>query len=242
MLCGLTLVHLIFSASAKDTSIQEATHGANLLVTHYQSLCAETKFDRFYDVLELSTGLTDEPSLPRYRKRPRRLDEGIVPHYQSLNEKYRHIYFEVLELVKGEIEMFNQADFHLVQKLESLLLDVANGKPTEPDESLLRYLGNDIDKDSLLSQLPMVSDMIKNAFQHPPINIVTNIKRTIAEGMNQSDIILKMLGEVDNVLKIYLIIPVTTATAERSFSSLRRLKTYLKSTMTQLRLNNCDRI
>ena len=92
-----------------------------------------------------------------------------------------------MELVKGEIERFNQADFHLVQKLECLLLDVANGKPTEPDESLLRYLGNDIDKDRLLSQLPMVSDMIKNAFQHPAIKIVTNI-RTIAEGINQSDI------------------------------------------------------
>ena len=198
ILFGLKLAHLIFSASeqfstnlqAKDTSIQEATRGANLLVTHYQSLRAEPKFDRFYkDVLELSTALTDEPSLPRYRKRLRRLDEGVVPHrYQSPKERYRHIYFEVLELVKGEIERrFNQADFHLVQKLESLLLDVANGKPTEPDESLLRYLGNDIDKDRLLSQLPMVSDMIKNAFQHPPIKIVTNI-RTIAE---ESDIYKK---------------------------------------------------
>ena len=199
ILFGLKLAHLIFSASeqfstnlqAKDTSIQEATCGANLLVTHYQSLCAEPKFDRFYDdVLELSTGLTDEPSLPRYRKRPRRLDEGVVPHhYQSPKERYRHIYFEVLELVKRDIERFNQANFHLIQNLESLLLDVANGKPSEPDESLLRYLGNDVDKDRL-SQLPMVSDMIKNAFQHPPIRTVANI-RTIVEGMNQSDIYKK---------------------------------------------------
>ena len=73
---------------AKDTSIQEATRGANLLITHYQSLCAEPKFDQFY---ELSTGLTDEPSSPRYRKRPRWLD-GVEPHhYQSPKERYRHI-------------------------------------------------------------------------------------------------------------------------------------------------------
>ena len=73
-LFGLKLAHLIFSASeqfsinlqAKDTFIQEATRGANLLITHYQSLRAEPKLDRFYDVLELSNGLTDEPSLPRY--------------------------------------------------------------------------------------------------------------------------------------------------------------------------------
>ena len=47
-----------------------------------------------------------------------------------------------------------------------------------------------------------------------------------------------MLGEIHKVLKIYFTIPVTTATAERSFSTLRRLKTYLRSTMTQHRLNN----
>ena len=33
-------------------------------------------------------------------------------------------------------------------------------------------------------------------------------------------------------------IPITTATAERSFSALRRIKTYLRSTMTEAKLNN----
>ncbi|XP_031328244.1 zinc finger MYM-type protein 1-like isoform X1 [Photinus pyralis] len=39
------------------------------------------------------------------------------------------------------------------------------------------------------------------------------------------------------LLQIFLVLPVTTATAERSFSVLRRLKTYLRSTMTEGRLN-----
>ena len=34
---------------------------------------------------------------------------------------------------------------------------MANGKPSESDESLLGYPGNDVDKDGL-SQLPMVSN------------------------------------------------------------------------------------
>ena len=33
--------------------------------------------------------------------------------------------------------------------------------------------------------------------------------------------------------------PVTTSTAERSFSALKRIKTYLRSSMTQQRLNHC---
>lgn len=143
-----------------------------------------------------------------------------------------------MDLAKGEIKRrFDQTDFQLIQKLESLLLDVANGKPSLPDETLMNYLGNDVNMDRLLPQLTMVSDMIKNAFHDPPIKTVTSV-RTIAEGMNQSDIYKKMLAEVDKLLKLYFTIPVTTGTTERSFSSLRRLKTYLRSTVTQARLNN----
>ena len=56
-------------------------------------------------------------------------------------------------------------------------------------------------------------------------------------GYAPGDIYKRMLAEVDKMLKIYFTIPVTTATAERSFSSLRRLKTYLRNT-SQSRLNN----
>lgn len=47
-----------------------------------------------------------------------------------------------------------------------------------------------------------------------------------------------MFSEILVLMKLFLTIPVTTASAERSFSALRRLKTYLRSTMTQNRLNN----
>ena len=39
-------------------------------------------------------------------------------------------------------------------------------------------------------------------------------------------------------MKLLLVLPATNATSERSFSALRRVKNYLRSTMTQERLNN----
>ncbi|XP_050500964.1 52 kDa repressor of the inhibitor of the protein kinase-like [Diabrotica virgifera virgifera] len=42
---------------------------------------------------------------------------------------------------------------------------------------------------------------------------------------------------VHQMLRILAVLPVTTATNERSFSTLRRLKTYLRSTMSEDRLN-----
>lgn len=39
-----------------------------------------------------------------------------------------------------------------------------------------------------------------------------------------------------NISKVFRVLPVCTATAERSFSCLRRLKTWLRSTMTESQL------
>ena len=45
-------------------------------------------------------------------------------------------------------------------------------------------------------------------------------------------------SEVCTVLQLILVMPATNASSERSFSALRRLKTYLRATMLQERLNN----
>ena len=47
-----------------------------------------------------------------------------------------------------------------------------------------------------------------------------------------------MLREVSRLLRIFLTVPMASATAERSFSALRRLKNYLRTTMSQKRLNH----
>ncbi|XP_060864369.1 52 kDa repressor of the inhibitor of the protein kinase-like [Metopolophium dirhodum] len=46
-----------------------------------------------------------------------------------------------------------------------------------------------------------------------------------------------MFPNIKCLLTILSVIPITTASAERSFSSLKRIKTYLRSTMSQERLN-----
>ena len=50
-----------------------------------------------------------------------------------------------------------------------------------------------------------------------------------------SNIYKEMLSEVD---KNYFCFPVTTTTVEHSFSLLHRIKTFLRSRMSQNRLNN----
>ena len=47
-----------------------------------------------------------------------------------------------------------------------------------------------------------------------------------------------MYREVYHLIKIYRVIPVSSASSERSFSTLRRVKTWLRSSMTEERLSD----
>ena len=102
-------------------------------------------------------------------------------------------------------------------------------------EALTSFLNGDVDQSRLEIQLLMIPDMIKTAFDGS-IKKVT--MRTLSDAMNKNEIYKGMLSEVDKLLRIYFMFPVTSATAERAFSSLRRIKTFLRSTMTHCRLNN----
>ena len=141
----------------------------------------------------------------------------------------------------GEVERrFDQPDLKVIKDLEMLLLRAANGELCAGQgymsEALSSYTEGDIDRARLNAQLLMIPDMIKTAFDGC-IKKVTTV-RTLTDAMNKSEIYKGMLSEVDKLLKLFLTLPVTSATAERAFSSLRRIKTFLRSSTTQCRLNN----
>ena len=47
-----------------------------------------------------------------------------------------------------------------------------------------------------------------------------------------------LLSEIITLMKLILVMPATNATSERSFSAMRRVKSYLRSTMQQEHLNH----
>ena len=85
------------------------------------------------DVVSQASSKTEPPSLPCIRKTPKRYDPGQSPHHYSVpKDRHRHIFFEALEIVSGEVERrFEQPDLQLAQDIECLLLSAANGNVTE---------------------------------------------------------------------------------------------------------------
>ena len=201
---------------------------------------SDASFSAFYqDIPTSSIGLTDEPLLSPPRKAPRRLDGGANPHHHACPEdKYRQDYFEALDHVVGQIvKRFEQVDLSFVSEVESLLVDAAKGKgKPQISDAFSKYLEGKID----VARLQMLPDAIRTcSVSGSAIHVkkVTNV-RTIADAFNESEMVKRMFSEVDQLLRAYLTFLVTSATAERSFSSLRRIKTFLRSSMTSKRLNN----
>lgn len=122
-----------------------------------------------------------------------------------------------------------------------MLLESANGALPSHFElpSEFQLYSNDVNLTKLKLQLPMLPDLVRmrNSKISPPIKNVTKV-RTICDIMNELSFSKEMFSDVNRLLRIFYTMPVTTATAERTFSTLRRVKTYLRSTMSQERLNH----
>ena len=154
---SMKLAYLEFSSAEQlsinlqsvDLTVQEALNGARLLRSHLESLCSEEHFDHFYELAsQESYSLTNEPCLPRQRKAPKRYDEGSQPHYFDCpKSRYRHSYYDILDLAAGEIERrFTHDDLKIVTQIEELLINAGNGVLNDSfDPSLHIYLENDID-------------------------------------------------------------------------------------------------
>ena len=88
----------------------------------------------------------------------------------------------------------------------------------------------DIDMRKLERQLRVLPDLLNSC---PDIVSKVTRVRTLANMLAAAPLASSMLSEVDKLVRIYLTIPITTATGERSLSAVRCIKTYLRSAAPQ---------
>ena len=119
--------------------------------------------------------------------------------------------------------------------MESLLLNACNKQSYKDHLKIIKAscYRSDLDWESLSHQLHLCADLIRQEL--PTVKEVTSL-RTICDAMNSNGVFKTMLSQVHKLLRLYLTIPVTSATSERSFSALKRVFTYVRSTMTEQRL------
>ena len=135
-------------------------------------------------------------------------------------------------------ERFNQPTLKLYKSIELLLLNAVHGQHGDNFDTSLKsvtvHFGDDIDLEALSRQLQSLQD-IADIQQRSVCKSVVSLSQHILQLGKAGRI---CFSQIDTLIKLFLLLPVTSATAERSFSGLRRLKTYLRTYLGQSRLNH----
>ena len=212
---------------------------AELTCQTLQRLRDEESFDLFWRTVLHFQQKHDvsEPELPRRRRVPARFESGSAPaHFYSTTEDlYRPIYFECLSYVIESIrDRFNQPGYAVLQRLENLLLNAAKSEPYAEDlDFVLEKYASDFDAGSLRTQLEIFSTlMMKHHSDADSVRAICKVLQAMSSEERAN------FSQVCILLKLILVTPATNAASERGASALRRVKTYLRSTMGQARLNH----
>lgn len=193
---------------------------------YYSRLRSDEEFDRFFSATVSAANISG-PELPRCRCRPSRIDDGSMPHqYPNPKAFYRHIYYEACDLLSSELEhRFQNQHISSVLAIEQMLLKAANGNSYQNELSFVEvsWFKNDIDWADLSRHLPLLQDTVKRSNTLPQTVISIH---TICEALNSNNVYKEMLPSVHSLLRLYMTIPITSATCERTFSALRCLLTF----------------
>ena len=153
-----------------------------------------------------------------------------IQNFETIEEMYQTYFHDALVAISSNIkERFQQKGYEMVMNLENLLLKCASGKDYSKElEIITNFYESDIDKNLLETQLLT----FKLQFKNESVDL-----KDVIEVMKKQNY-AQLLSEVSTILKLILVLPATNSQSERVFSYLRLVKTHLRSTMTQSRLNN----
>lgn len=181
----------------------------------------------FAEVQQLCTQYRLDPvDLPRQRRPPLRYSGLAEPlAHDTAEGHYRAAYYQAVDTAASQLALRvdrKAADMREYLSLEKILL--SGEIPEESDWWAEHELAK-------CESLPVQLTMFRS--RHPVKTL--HDAQEIFQGMVAE--VRELFNDVEKLIRLMLICPVTSCSAERSFSALRRLKNWLRSTMSQQRLN-----
>ncbi|KAH9371871.1 hypothetical protein HPB48_012978 [Haemaphysalis longicornis] len=204
---------------------------------------AKLRSDASFDVLWQRTnsrarelGLK-EPSVPRVSQPPRRLqftDKTREPAALDTKSSQRKEFFAAIDRIPNEIRRrFEQPGMEQLIGLERIFADAAEGRYFAADDlkDLLGVHAADFDISRLSAQLVLLPTLLCDEGPATSERILQILQGKSAD-------LREMMGQVVRYLQLVFSVPASAASGERSFSALRRVKTFLRNRMTQRRLTH----
>lgn len=221
-----------------DISAAEGQDVASMTLKTLESLRSDSNFKLFWQKIckEAESLDISQPCLPRRRKVPRRLEEGEGEgtFAATTEDYYRQIYFEALDLIVTKItDRFDQPGYKVYSNVQNLILKAAQGKDYKVEfDHVTKFYASDFNPDLLKTQLETFTANFTDQDTRITLADVTEFFRSKTSAQRS------LLSEACKLFQLLLVMPATNAVSERSFSALRRVKSYLRSTMKQDRLNH----
>ena len=182
--------------------------------------------------------MVKEPVIPRPHKVPHRLRHGDAEQHYFDSEKsmFRAQYFEAIDACLSELNrrLFDEESYALLRQIELAFLNAANQDRIEFSDTLRKTYSNKIDFDQVIAELKLLHSLMKQCL--PDVKRATSLDTVISVvnyGQNRL-----ILPSVVHLIQIYLLAPISAASAERSFSVQRQIKSYLRNTMSEKRYSN----
>lgn len=231
---------------AAEITISLVLPKINATIATLQSYRSDEYFSKIFEKMKvLSREINElgyevkEVSLPRQRKIPKKLDEmANTFNFSNIKDFLRVKSFLVsLDLLIENLKLrFSENDYKLILMIENCLLIHTNKYLEREAEALNKFYKFAED----VSQLYREIEIYRNCIIGQHNNSDTSLSSSSIE--DYASLFLKyelksMLPLVWHLFEVILTCPVSTASAERYFSSLKRLKTYLRNTMGQERLS-----
>jgi hypothetical protein len=232
---GLYLCQLIFQKMERLTGLLQTKsytiNDMNNLVDHIKSQLQDLRSeDFFHNEFEKcvqkcdSLGL-DSAKIPRKRRPPSRFTGHGEAHVAETVEVYfrTQFYAAIDNLITQLTDRFNGKGLQTYQALEGVLI---TGNISEASEALLKKYNFD-------------TEILRIELKHfhkkfSPVYYVCDVRNKLC-GMTA--LVRELYANVEELCKLLLVCSPTSSEAERNFSKLRRIKTWLRSTMTATRLN-----
>lgn len=178
------------------------------------------------------------PTLPRCRKVSSKIGGGFFSTAQNVKSFYRtEITFPVIDIALNAIdERFKENELDIFQSLK----DVTCSDPstTVKNTSILKVCNTyDIDIEEIKGEIKIFHKMYRRYVDTLPATHTetTELKKRCNFLIERE--LRDIFPHLTKLIQILLVIPVSTASCERSFSCLRALKSYLRNSMCQERLS-----
>ena len=220
-------------------SAVEAYSVAKLCIGVFKKIQTDDDFGLFWELAKTTQNSLEvkDPALPRARKRPRRYEDGAAEPYHppDVKQHYKQIYFQSVDSVIATIEnCFQQKDYKTYSTLEQLIIKATTKKDYLQElNEVVSFHASDFSKSELQTQLELLGQMeIAVSGRHLQFCDIHKCFKSLPPAQ------LSLLSQVSLLVKLIALIPATNAVSERSASALCHVKTYLRSSMTQVRLNN----